>query len=159
MKLEKIISGGQTGVDQAGLRAARRLGISTGGWATLGYRTLAGCQEDLLRGFGLVEHLSPRYEDRTGMNVVHSDATIRIASDFNSPGERCTKRALLQHGKPYFNVLVADGKIVQEPRARLALRAFLEQWCVRVLNVAGNSEQTSPGIGAIAEEFLVLALS
>jgi Circularly permutated YpsA SLOG family len=31
--LERVISGGQTGADQAALRAARACGIPTGGWA------------------------------------------------------------------------------------------------------------------------------
>jgi hypothetical protein len=31
--LKKIVSGGQTGADQAGLKAARAAGIETGGWA------------------------------------------------------------------------------------------------------------------------------
>jgi hypothetical protein len=29
---ERVVSGGQTGADQAGLIAARRFGIPTGGW-------------------------------------------------------------------------------------------------------------------------------
>jgi Circularly permutated YpsA SLOG family len=39
MLLKKIISGGQTGADQAGLRTAKRLGIETGGWMPQGWRT------------------------------------------------------------------------------------------------------------------------
>ena len=38
----KIISGGQTGVDQAALRAAKACGIPTGGWAPKGWRTEDG---------------------------------------------------------------------------------------------------------------------
>jgi hypothetical protein len=34
--LERIISGGQSGVDQAGWRAARALGLAAGGWMPLG---------------------------------------------------------------------------------------------------------------------------
>jgi hypothetical protein len=37
--LAKVISGGQTGADQAGRRAARAAGIPTGGWAPLGWKT------------------------------------------------------------------------------------------------------------------------
>jgi hypothetical protein len=83
---------------------------------------------------------------------------IRIASNFKSAGEKCTKLACLRYYKPYFDVLVNKGEVLYDPEARLSLRAFLEQHSVRVLNVAGNSEQTSPGIGAIAEEFLILLL-
>jgi hypothetical protein len=35
--LEKVVSGGQTGADQGGLRAARLAGIPTGGWAPKGW--------------------------------------------------------------------------------------------------------------------------
>jgi hypothetical protein len=37
--LERVISGGQTGADQGGLRAARACGIPTGGWAPRGWLT------------------------------------------------------------------------------------------------------------------------
>ena len=37
--LDKVISGGQTGADQAGWRAARAVGIPTGGWMPLGFLT------------------------------------------------------------------------------------------------------------------------
>src|SRR5262249_6057013 len=38
----KVISGGQTGVDQVALRAAKACGIPTGGWAPKGWRTEDG---------------------------------------------------------------------------------------------------------------------
>ena len=34
--IEKIVSGGQTGVDQASLRIATEMGISVGGWCPKG---------------------------------------------------------------------------------------------------------------------------
>ncbi len=40
--LDRVISGGQTGADQAALRAARAAGIPTGGWAPLGWKTEEG---------------------------------------------------------------------------------------------------------------------
>jgi hypothetical protein len=39
--LERIITGGQTGADQAGWRAARAAGIPTGEWMTRGFFTEA----------------------------------------------------------------------------------------------------------------------
>jgi len=42
MGLACVVSGGQTGVDQAALRAARASGIATGGWAPKGWATEAG---------------------------------------------------------------------------------------------------------------------
>jgi hypothetical protein len=153
MKLIKVISGGQTGVDQAALRAARTCGIKTGGWAPRNWMTLSGPQRDMLQGFGLSEH-SEGYAARTDANVRDSDATIRIASDFKSAGEKLTKLCTLRHSKPRCDFLVIGGDINTNEYFQ-GLRAFLITHDVRVLNVAGNSEQTSPGIGSVAEKFLL----
>jgi hypothetical protein len=37
--IERVVTGGQTGADQGGLRAARAAGIATGGWAPQGWLT------------------------------------------------------------------------------------------------------------------------
>ena len=39
--LDRVVSGGQTGADQADWRAARTSGIATGGWTTAGFLTEA----------------------------------------------------------------------------------------------------------------------
>ncbi len=158
ISLSKIVSGGQTGVDQAALRAAKRLGLATGGWAPREFRTLDGPRPDLGSEFGLIEHASSGYGSRTNANVRDSDATVRIARNFFSPGEKKTLSAIIYFKKEHLDVHVdriGQGGAVEGER----LREFLKSKAVRVLNVAGNSEQTSPGIGAIAEEFLVAALA
>jgi integrase len=40
--IEKVVTGGQAGADQGGLRAARAAGIATGGFAPKGWATEAG---------------------------------------------------------------------------------------------------------------------
>jgi hypothetical protein len=50
--LERVISGGQTGVDQAALRVAKAIGLATGGWAPLGWETEDG-PASWLAGYGL----------------------------------------------------------------------------------------------------------
>jgi hypothetical protein len=52
--IERVISGGQTGADQGGLRAAQACGIPTGGWAPRGWLTEAG-PAPWLADWGLVE--------------------------------------------------------------------------------------------------------
>src|SRR5262245_6120448 len=37
--LDRVVTGGQTGADQAGWRVARTAGIPTGGWMTRGFLT------------------------------------------------------------------------------------------------------------------------
>ena len=51
----KIISGGQTGADQAGLAVAKRLGIPAGGFLPKGFLTEAGPRHDLAAEYGLVK--------------------------------------------------------------------------------------------------------
>ncbi len=65
----KVISGEQTGADQAGLRAAKACGIATGGMMPKGFRTLDGPDKALAEEFGLREHTSPSYNMRTSANA------------------------------------------------------------------------------------------
>jgi len=74
--LQRIISGGQTGIDQLGLEVARSFSISTGGLAPKGYLTETGPAE-WLRDYGLTEHTSSKYPPRTRANIQQSDGTIR----------------------------------------------------------------------------------
>jgi hypothetical protein len=89
VNLTKIISGGQTGADQGGLLAGEDLGLATGGWAPLGWRTDEGPRPDLGTRFGLREDHSRYYSQRTRRNVRDSDGTL-IMGDPTSPGSRFT---------------------------------------------------------------------
>ena len=42
MPLQEVWSGGQNGANIAGLRAAKAVGLKTGGWMPKGYRTEGG---------------------------------------------------------------------------------------------------------------------
>ncbi len=53
--ITKIISGGQTGADQAGLMVAHRLGLKRGGTAPPGFMTEEGPKPNFLQAMGLVE--------------------------------------------------------------------------------------------------------
>ena len=144
----KIITGGQTGVDQAGWRAARRLGLPSGGQMPRGFLTEDGPRPDFAREYGAVE-LDGGYPERTVANARDSDATAWLG-DPASPGGRATLRACRELGRPVF--LVAEGVRPSE------LTTWLVANYVGVLNVAGNRESSTPGIGARAERFLVAAL-
>ena len=60
--IEKIVSGGQTGADQAALDVAIRLGIPHGGWVPKGRRTEAGA---LPRRYQMREMPTDGYAERT----------------------------------------------------------------------------------------------
>jgi hypothetical protein len=74
--LVKVISGGQTGADQAGWRAARMFDIPTGGFMPRGFLTEDGPRPDFAELFGAVEMPTPDYRARTEQNVRDSDATV-----------------------------------------------------------------------------------
>ena len=62
--LKKIISGGQTGADKAGLEAALVMKYKTGGFCPKGYLTESG-NDISLKKLGLKQVRTPRYEERT----------------------------------------------------------------------------------------------
>lgn len=146
--LEKVISGGQTGADQAGLRAAKKCGLATGGWLPKGCITLEGSKPNLLNEFGMQEHSSSGYVARTEANVRDADATIRLAGTFKSAGEVCTLKAIKWYKKPYLDV------DIKKPLPVADVVKWLFEQNVRTLNVAGNAESTCPGIGATVEAYL-----
>lgn len=149
MKLDKVISGGQNGVDQAALRAAKTVGIPTGGWMPNGWMTLDGPRPEFEELYGMKECYAG-YKARTEANVIDGDSTLIFAADFKSPGEICTFRAISKFQKPYFKVHV-DDNLTEKLEEALAWLSWAEG---TTLNVAGNSETTSPGIGEKAERFL-----
>jgi len=151
--ITKIISGGQTGADTGGLMAARKLRIETGGWMPKGFRRLTGNDPSFKDMYGMKEHPSHAYPPRTLANVASSDGTVRFASNFQSPGERCTLKAIKAYEKPYFDVNVND------PKDKSEFLKWIKDNNIGVLNVAGNSEENCRGICDFVVEYLYKALS
>lgn len=119
----RIISGGQTGIDRMGLEVAKELGLFTGGYAPKGYKTETG-NDSSLAGFGLKEHTSTEYNQRTEINVMLSGGTI-IFGDENSAGSKATIKFLKKHQKPYLiNPTVEDIKVFIKTKD--------------IVNIAGN---------------------
>jgi len=148
MLLERVISGGQTGADRAGLAAAKAAGIATGGWMPKGFLAQDGPRPLFAALYGLTEHASDRYPPRTALNVKESDATVCFATNWDSPGEALTRQMCERYGRPRLEV-TPGGSVSPADVA-----AWLKANAVRVLNVAGNTERTSPGVGAFTEAFL-----
>src|SRR5262249_48848852 len=133
---EGVVCGGRPGGDRGGLTAARRFGIPMGGWMPQGFLTTTGPAPDLAREYGLQEHPGG-YADRTEANVRLADGTLRLAASFETPGEQCTLKGLLHHGKPYLHIDPADPPPGEE------VAAWIKRHNIRVLNVAGNVEPKS----------------
>ncbi len=150
-----VCSGGQTGVDQAALEAAFLLSIPTGGWAPAGYRTLSGKQPEILSDlYGLKEHPSYSYSERTKANVRDSIGTIRIAKNWNSPGEKCTMKWIKYYDRPYIDIDFNSDPRDNIPRAANWILGLCNENIPVAINFAGNSETSCPGIQSWSFHFL-----
>jgi hypothetical protein len=148
--VERIISGGQTGVDRAALDVALRLGLACGGWCPKGRRAEDG---PISERYPLKETTSPAYLQRTRCNVLDSDGTLILTHGLPSGGTALTIEIAAKNEKPH---LVID--LNSQPDAR-----HVQAWCrtqhIHVLNVAGARESESPGIYDRAGHFLMAVLS
>ncbi len=148
--LQKMVSGGQTGVDRAALDTARPLGLRSGGWCPRGRIAEDG---RLPLRYCLVETPSQGYGQRTEWNVRDSDATLIINRGRLDGGTLATARYARQaHAKPLY--IVEIGRRIRRER----FRAWLARHRVRVLNVAGPRESKRPGIYREARRVLLQLL-
>lgn len=145
MRLQKIVSGGQTGVDRAALDAAQAHGVSVGGWCPQGRRAEDGPIPDeyLLR-----ETPSGEYQQRTAWNVRDSDGTLLIAPQPLVGGTARTRTEVEEQDKPVLHVRPAD------PVPIPMIRAWGTENDVRTLNVAGPRASEIDGIYEVAREIL-----
>lgn len=120
----KIISGGQTGADRAGLDAARECRLQTGGFAPKYYQTEDGPDYSLI-SYNLIDS-GLNYTGRTELNVIHSDITLWFGIG-DSAGYKATYSYCLKYQKPFYN---ATGKSSDE--IRTAINGYT------IINIAGN---------------------
>jgi hypothetical protein len=156
--LFKIVSGGQTGVDRAGLDVAIFLGLEHGGWCPAGRRSEDG---RIPRRYQLTETIARDYTVRTEQNVIDSDATLILFRQRMTGGTQLTHRLAKKHARLMLTVdidAIDDRKDDHIGEAGQRLLAWIQDNQIGVLNVAGPRESTSPGIGKQAEMFLVQTL-
>lgn len=142
--LQKIVSGGQTGVDRGALDAALASGFPCGGWCPAGRRAEDGRIPDR---YPVTELDSPRYLRRTRKNVEDSDGTLVLAHGAPTGGTRATVAHARRVGRPCL-VLDLDGAGREEAVA--AARAWIAGHGIGTLNVAGPRGSSAPDIQADA---------
>lgn len=145
--IKKIISGGQTGADEAGLIVGKKSGLETGGTMPAKFLTETGYRPDFAELYNIVEHKSSKYVPRTYQNVKDSDGTIRFFTDAQSRGEICTLNAINQYKRPYIDVDLNNPIPVEN------VVSWVKGNNIQVLNVAGNRESTSVGICSFVENY------
>ena len=141
-----VISGGQTGVDRAGLVAAMTYSIRVGGWLPKGRLAEDGVVPD---GFYGMKECDGGYRERTRLNVQYADATLVVSDKFPlSGGTDYTVKVAAEIGKPCKIVdLDAANAGVQIREWMLSLESAVSAEKERIiLNVAGPRESVSPGI-------------
>ncbi len=138
--LKKIISGGQTGADQAALDVAIKFNIDHGGWITRGRRTEHGT---LPMKYKLKEMNTTDYSERTKKNIMDSHGTVIISRGKLTGGSRLTHTYAKSVGKPncYLDLLICE-----EFEAALILKSFIMENKIQILNVAGPRLSHDPGI-------------
>jgi hypothetical protein len=137
MRLQKIVSGGQTGVDRAALDTAMAHGVDVGGWCPKGRRAEDG---DIPERYPLKETPRAAYEQRTAWNVRDSDGTLIITDGALEGGTALTLSEAEQQGRAVLHVHL-DAPVPVE-----MIRAWGEEHDVRVLNVAGPRASEVEGI-------------
>lgn len=152
--IARVQSGGQTGVDIAALRAAKYLGIPTGGTMPKGWRTLDGPRPEYATLYGMTQSHSADYAPRTFVNAGSAGATLRIAYDWHSAGEKCTLRAVAAVNQEPFDIGLSDYMLASPEWVTRAVAWIRSRGPGLILNVAGNSERTAPGIEHAAELIL-----
>ena len=131
-KLKRIVSGGQTGVDRAALDAALGADFPCGGWVP----------GDRMAEDGVIPERYPvialpngNYQQRTRLNVVDSDGTALLYSDFLTSGTRLTCDLCGLLNRPC--ILIGARETPDPNAAAEAVLKFIEDNGIEVLNVGG----------------------
>lgn len=151
--ITKIISGGQTGVDQAALDMAIELAIPHGGWCPKGRLSELGT---IPEKYQLQETETIEYYERTQLNIQDSDGTLIIVPELGmtiNDGTVLTIESVQQQKKPY---LLIDLSASQD-------KEIIWQWIkenqISELNIAGPRESSCPGIYQKALDWLTSVFS
>lgn len=136
--LNKVISGGQTGVDRASLDAAMEVGIVVGGYCPKARKAEDGSIPDI---YPMVELRSADYRVRTEKNIKESDGTLILNIGKLSGGTALTSRLAIKHGKPCMTVQL-DHSVTQ----LLEVKSWIVNNNIKTLNIAGPRESKMPGV-------------
>jgi hypothetical protein len=131
MALEKIISGGQTGVDRGALDAALAIGFPCGGWCPADRRVEDGVIPERYPMSLLTER---GYRLRTLKNVQTSDGTAILFNQSLSGGTKLTRDMCIREKKPF---IVLDAMQISVDRAVKAIVRFIDENEIQIMNVAG----------------------
>ena len=149
--VEKIVSGGQTGVDLAALDAAIKWGLDYGGWCPKGRINEKGKidrkYDNLQEITGEFKDEKENYDTRTRLNIRDSDATLILVPKIPLPthikdGTLLTIDEVKKQKKP---CLIIDLSEPQSKNIDFVLH-WIKEHSPKILNIAGPRESSCPGI-------------
>ena len=146
--LKRIISGGQTGADQAALAAAYDQGIETGGWCSNQWLTEDGPAPWLEEKYGLKECLDSGYPIRTIRNIRDSDGTV-LFGNTESPGSKLAIKNAKLMQKP-----ILHARFTKQPTPE-DVAAWIDEWGIEILNVGGNRASKNEAIYTLTYTTLI----
>jgi hypothetical protein len=144
--VQRIVSGGQTGVDRAALDAAISMGIAHGGWCPKGRLAEDG---PIAPHYQLRELDSAKYALRTKRNVLDSDATLVLYTDKLQGGSLLTYQFAFQNKKPCLKFRLTN------PVRKKRFREWILEHQIRILNVAGPRASKDPQVYQAALKYLM----
>jgi len=152
--IKKIISGGQTGADQAALDAAIKLDVPHGGWVPKGRLTEKGPLPETYR---LQEMQTSSYPKRTEQNVIDSEGTLIFSHGELAGGSRLTRELAEKHRRPCLHINLST---MNAFRAAHTIKSWTLENHIEVLNVAGTRASGDPriyrAVADILEAFFLL---
>jgi hypothetical protein len=145
MRIQKIVSGGQTGADRAALDWAIANGVGHGGWCPEGRLAEDGA---IPLRYLLTELPGAGYRQRTKANVRDSDGTLIVSlSSALSGGSLLTVNFAKALKMPWLHV--HPGACYNDE-----IISWVNANRIHVLNVAGPRESKEPGIGGFVLSLL-----
>jgi Circularly permutated YpsA SLOG family len=135
MSLKKIISGGQTGADIAGIDAAIVNGMPYGGWLPKGRKTEFGPLDS--RYVNMTEMSVDDYKEMTEQNVKEADGTVIFTHGKYTGVSALTSNFAEKHNKPALHL---DLDVISELAAIESLIEWIYKHKIEILNVAGSRE-------------------
>src|SRR5260370_19200614 len=144
--LRKIISGGQTGADRAGLDFAIKTGLEHGGYVPRGRKAEDGRIDER---YNLLAISSSSYPARTRRNIAESERTLIFSLERVLSGDtKQTWEHANKLGKPVLHIYdTRKERILNQDSLRIEIQAltdFLSSNKIAILNVAGPRESKEP---------------
>jgi hypothetical protein len=145
--LDRVLTGGQSGAEQAAWRTAKAFGVLTGGWMPSGFLTDEGPHPEFAQEYGSAELPFGGDSAQPDQNVQESGATLWFGGTTTATAH-ATVWACQRLGKPFMPIYPSASF---EPSH---VAVWIKVNKIATLHVTGNRETEEPGIGNLVERFL-----